>query len=90
MCPCSQLLHVEELQKEGHCYRLAVFCVDGGIIGKWSCEACQSEHGHHDCPAFSTVDGCLNSLKRAIKDHHRTEHPSASFSDAARAAPAWS
>lgn len=70
MAALGQLLHTEDYQLNGQAYRLFVYRADGGMMGRWQCGACQADHDHEDCLAFSSVDGCLDSMRRAIAGHH--------------------
>jgi hypothetical protein len=70
----GQLLHEEDFHCDAHPYRLFVYRADGGIMGRWRCAACQCDRDHEDCLAFSSVDGCLESMKRTITKHHASAH----------------
>ena len=77
MSALHQLLHEEEFRWGEQPYRLFVYRGDGGIMGRWRCGACQSDYDHEDCFKFSSVGGCLDSMKRAISEHYQAAGASA-------------
>jgi predicted RNase H-like HicB family nuclease len=70
----GQLIHVEEVHRDGVKYRIAVFRVRGGLQGKWSCEACDLDYTQDQ--TNPTLDECLASIKDTIEKHHAAKHSS--------------
>jgi len=68
----GQLLHVEEIHRDGAHYRLAILRVQGGLHGKWSCDSCIAEDDQDR--THPTLDECLASIKDAIERHHAANH----------------
>ena len=68
----GQLVHVEEFHREGVHYRVAVFRVEGGLHGEWSCSRCAfgDKNGVHP-----TVEEAVTETKKLIDEHHRLKHP---------------
>jgi hypothetical protein len=64
----GQLIHVEDFHIDSAHYRLAVFRVQGGLHGKWSCDgvAMSDDDGVH-----STIEECISETKALIDGHHR-------------------
>jgi hypothetical protein len=67
----GQLVHVEEFHRDGIHYRIAVFRVQGGLHGEWSCSECEitEKDGVHP-----TVEECVMENKRLIDEHHDQRH----------------
>jgi DNA transformation protein and related proteins len=67
----GQLVHVEEFHIEGVHYRVAVFRVEGGLHGEWSCSRCAlgEKNGVHP-----TVEEAVTETKKFIDDHHHLKH----------------
>lgn len=68
----GQLLHVESLLRDAIQYRIAIFRVQGGLRGNWSCSACENDHNPDI--ARSNVDECVAVVKKAIDEHHAQRH----------------
>jgi hypothetical protein len=71
----GQLLHVEELRRGDVLYRIAVFRVQGGLGGKWSCSVCNDD-AQTPCLA-PTIEGCTKAVKWEIEQHHAERHVAA-------------
>ena len=69
----GQLIHVEEFHRDGVRYRIAVFRVQGGSRGTWSCDMCLARNEDTD-PSHPTVEECVAGTKKLIDRHHREEH----------------
>lgn len=67
------LIHVEEFQRNGVRYRIAVFRVQGGLRGTWGCEICSARNPDAD-HTHPTVEECVAQTKQMIDDHHRKHH----------------
>ena len=67
----GQLVHVEELFRDGIQYMIAVFRVQGGLHGEWSCENCaaKDQNGVHP-----TVEETVMDTKKFIDEHHANLH----------------
>jgi hypothetical protein len=67
----GQLVHVEEYNRAGVHYRIAVFRVQGGLHGQWSCDNCPTldDDGVHP-----SIEECVADTKRFIEEHHREHH----------------
>jgi hypothetical protein len=68
----GQLLHVEEFEYRAVQYRIAVFKVQGGLNGQWSCGGCKLNEERE--VRHPTIDECVADLKRAIEAHHCETH----------------
>ena len=68
----GQLLHVEELQFGPIHYRVAMFKVQGGLNGQWSCGSCRSDDDHPT--THPGVKECVADLMKAIANHHKSYH----------------
>jgi hypothetical protein len=69
----GQLIHVEEFHRDGVHYRVAVFRVQGGLHGKWSCDTCLI-HEDEDAPTHPAIEECVAQTKKNIDRHHREHH----------------
>lgn len=67
----GQLVHVEESHRDGVHYRVAVFRVEGGLHGEWSCNECSTKDKDGVHP---TVEEAVAETKTLIDEHHRNEH----------------
>lgn len=74
----GQLVHVEELHRDGVHYRVAVFSVKGGLHAEWSCSGCAmtDKNGVHP-----TVEQSVAATKKLIDKHHRNNHFASSSRD---------
>ena len=73
----GQLVHVEEFHIGVVRYRIAVFRVQGGLHGRWSCDTCLLEN-EDDSPTCPTIDECVAKTKKTIEQHHLDYHSVAS------------
>jgi len=69
----GQLLHVEDVQRDGAHYRIAVFRVEGGVAAKWSCDKCPAADEGAGLP-HPSVEACVMAAKHAINAHQRERH----------------
>lgn len=69
-----QLLLDEEFQYKESTYRLLVYRVDGGLLGRWRCNTCEVDSDHDDCLTFASVERCRDSMRRAIRSHDKAAH----------------
>ena len=69
----GQLIHVEEMHRDRVHYRIAIFRVQGGLHGRWSCDTCLLEN-EDDSPTCPTVEECVAKTKKTIEQHHRECH----------------
>jgi hypothetical protein len=68
----GQLVHVEQFDHDSICYRIAIFRVQGGLLGKWSCAVCaEDERQTHTHP---TIEEGVSSVKQTIQQHHQRRH----------------
>jgi hypothetical protein len=68
----GQLVHVEEFDRDSTGYRVAIFRVQGRLLGKWSCAVCaEDESQTHTHP---TIEESVASVKQTIEQHHRRRH----------------
>jgi hypothetical protein len=70
----GQLVHVEELDRNGIHYQIAVFRVQGGLHGQWRCSRCGQapENGLHP-----TVEESVSAARKFLDEHHRNAHSKA-------------
>jgi len=68
----GQLIHVEETRRDSIVYRIAIFRVQGGLHGAWSCSACAADDDQNG--THPTIDEAVTSVKNAIERHHRERH----------------
>ena len=69
----GQLVHVEEFHRGGVHYRIAVFHVEGGLHGEWSCNGCSvaDRNGVHP-----TIEETVAETRKLIDEHHAATHES--------------
>lgn len=67
----GQLLHVEDIHRDGVHYRMAIFRAAGGLHCRWSCDSCTVEN---DDGTYSDMDQCITSMKNLISGHHTAHH----------------
>jgi hypothetical protein len=68
----GQLLHVEEVRRDGVLYRIAVIRIQGGLHGTWSCDQCNMD-ANEEC-ARPSIEESLRFAKKAIAEHHDMRH----------------
>jgi hypothetical protein len=69
----GQLIHVEECLKDDVHYRIAVFRVQGGLQGVWSCDTCVAQDDDAD-PTHPSIEECVAGTQKAIDRHHKERH----------------
>jgi hypothetical protein len=69
----GQLIQIEEFHRDGVRYRIALFRVQDGLKGTWSCNTCRARNEGTD-PTHPTSDECVAGMKKLIDRHHREMH----------------
>jgi len=67
----GQLVHVEEFHRDGVHYRVAIFRVQGGLHGEWSCDGCATKDKNGVHP---TIEEAVAETKKLIDGHHTERH----------------
>ena len=68
----GQLVHVDEFDCDSIRYRIAIFRVQGGLLGKWSCAVCEVDESQ--AHTYPTIEESVATVKQMIEQHHRAHH----------------
>ena len=69
----GQLVHTEQVNRDGVSYQISVYRVQAGLYGRWRCEACLLE-GDEGVQTHPTAGDCVRYIQGFVDAHHRQKH----------------